>query len=338
MRTEINNQYIEKLQRAFQQAVGKSNWDAIVPLTQGMAESSLGVYKISFGNQHYVAKLKSLDKPRELANEFEHMKLASALNACPKLHYANAEEGISIVDFIENQSMKDLVNGEEKEINAIAAMLAKLHNQASFAKGKSIFDVADEIFAIVSGFYKSHDIVAKSHEIITELKPMLDDVDDFRACHRELHQANLLFDGTHYLAVDWEPSGLDSFYVDLAGIAIHFLYKSPDAQLRFLQAYLGREPKEEEKLKLDAMSTVSYLFYGLIFLASSLREYQKLVTIKNVDALPEYGAFLSEIGTGEKNLKDPNVCQQLGFVFLRQGLKMQETLQPHSAGNRRYNP
>src|SRR3990167_10536202 len=251
MRAEMNEQKLKQLQRAFQEAIGKSNWDAITPLTQGMAESSLGVYKVSFGKQNYVAKLKSLDKPQELVNEFEHMKLASDLNACPKVHYINAEEGIAIVDFVENQSMMNLINGDENEIQSIAAMLARLHNQATFAKGKSIFDVEDEIFGIVRGFYKSHEVVAKSHEIIAELKPMFDDADDFRACHGELHQNNLFFDGTHYLAIDWESSGSNSFYVDLAGIAIHFLYKNRDAQLRLLQAYLGCEPQAQEILKLD---------------------------------------------------------------------------------------
>ena len=95
--------------------IGKSNWDAITPLTQGMAESSLGVYKISFGKQHYVAKLKSLDKPQELVNEFEHMKLASDLNACPKVHYINAEGGIAIVDFVEN-----FIEGSFRCVNSLS--------------------------------------------------------------------------------------------------------------------------------------------------------------------------------------------------------------------------
>lgn len=317
MSNSVKKEHSVQLQQIFTQLFGDADWDAIEPLTQGLAPTTLAVYKITFKDMRYVAKLKHKANADSLVNEFKNMQMANVVKVCPELYYANPDDGILIMDYVESKSFGDLLKGSDKLIKGFANMTARVHNCGTFYQGPSAFDISNHIADLLSACYSDHVQLEQARAICNEIKQLVADEHDLRSCHREMHRANLLFNGDVFYLVDWEASAQDSLYVDLGAVVSNYFYDSPSNADKFFEAYLGRKPTKQEQAKFHLMSVFSYLVYGFIFLSSTLAEFASCKKNINLTCLPSYEESMANLG--KMDLSQVNNRQQLGFVNLLKG-------------------
>lgn len=250
--------------RGLTAAFGVAEPDSIVALGGGL--SGAGVFRIRVGGIAYLLRLdQARDGFRDPQRAYACMRIAAAGLLAPRVRYADAEDGVAIMDFIEERPLSLEYCGTPDELVVEAAQTVRaLHAGPPFPP---LVDYLDGIDALVAQF-QARGLVAPAAmaELLDRYRELRaryrTDPADLVASHNDLNPRNILYDGSRLWLVDWESAFLADRYVDLACIANLFA-RTPAQEDLLLATYFGAADATR-RARLQVMRQVNHLFYGLV--------------------------------------------------------------------------
>jgi len=222
--------------------------------------STAKMFKFKAVGKYYVLRLMDLEQPiEERRIQVECAQYGAKLNIAPTCYYADEENGIIIMDYVNQEALtKEIV------LEKMPKLLRKLHYS------EKILPVFCETFSYMNDFIAKAIKIIPSRQVINYYKVIQDIMSilshhkELASCHNDLNSENLLYDGKQIFLIDFEAAGLEDPYFDLATVCQQHCF-DPNEELTFLESYLQRKPRDLEVSKLALMKQVSYCYHALHF-------------------------------------------------------------------------
>lgn len=253
--------------RALFAAFGTTELDAVVPLSGGL--SGALIFRIRVGGIAYLLRIEGTrDVFRDPARWYACMEIAAEALLAPRVRYADAEDGVTIMEFIQERSLSlDYAGTRTDLLVEMGQTLRALHAAPAFPPLVDYLDGIDALVARFQGFgLLSSEASAELFGLQARLRGAYRTApQDMVSSHNDLNPRNILYDGARLWLVDWESSFLADRYVDLATLANVFASDAEEEAV-LVRAYLGAGPDAAQGARLYLMRQVNHLFYAMIFL------------------------------------------------------------------------
>jgi Phosphotransferase enzyme family len=241
------------------------------------------------------------------------MGAAAEAGVTPRVRYSNAEDGISMTDFLESVPFP-----AAQALVELPGTLRRLHALPPFPKA---FNWATAHNGFIWRFRKAGllpqsevaEIFAR-YERVCAAYPRLDS--DMVSCHSDLKPENILFDGQRVWLVDWQAAFVNDRYFDLA-VAANFLVADDADELTYLERYFSHRPDEYERARFFLMRQVLHMLSATVFLL--LGSAGKPINLS--EKLPSFRDFHRRIWAGEVNLAGNDLKIVYGMVHWEQLLQ-----------------
>ncbi|UTP39992.1 phosphotransferase [Phenylobacterium sp. LH3H17] len=284
--------------RALTAAFGTTEMDSAKPLTGGLSGAS--VYRIRVGGIAYLLRIEGArDDFRDPGRWYGCMGAAAAAYIAPRVRYADAADGVAIMDFIEEQSLVLDYRGTRADLIVEAAQTIRaLHETPAFPP---LIDYMDGMDGLIGVFQASGLIAPAAVEELFARYAVLragyrTAEGDRVSSHNDLNPRNILYDGGRLWLVDWESSFLADRYVDLATLANVFAH-TPEEEALLATTYFGQAPTAERQARLYLMRQINQVFYGVILLNGVAAECPDLRET-SLEA-PSLAEIHQALGTGD---------------------------------------
>lgn len=255
------------VERALFAAFGTTELDAAVPLSGGL--SGALIFRIRVGGIAYLLRIEGTrDAFRDPSRWYGCMAIAAAAWLAPRVRYADAQDGVAIMEFIHERSLSMDYHGTKNDLLVeMGQTLRALHAAPAFPPLVDYLDGIDGLIARFQGFgLLAPEATAELFKLYERLRSGYRTAPgDLVSSHNDLNPRNILYDGARLWLVDWESSFLADRYVDLATLANVFA-SSPEEETVLLRTYLGAAPDAGQNARLYLMAQVNHLFYAMIFL------------------------------------------------------------------------
>ncbi len=273
---ELNEEYATKV---LNDALAISGNVIVQRLQGGFSGASL--FTATVNSKKYVIRFLMHKSIEERKKEITILQIASKNGYGPEIYYANIDQGVIIMEFLQQQPIEQQLMQSDNLYKHLAKFLQKIHRGPAFERIEER-DVFNSISAIIKNLnskncpgiplVKLKNIVANIHQAAT---PYLLSV----PCHNDLHPSNLLFLGDRFKAVDYERATQADPYFDLAMVAYAYCEK-PDYEIFLLSIYLGRQPTNVEITKLYLFKIIAWTYCAVCFLTMIPEQLPNYETLK----------------------------------------------------------
>ena len=223
--------------------------------------ASAAIYRVEVGGRPYLLRLDSAirDNVRDPVRSYPCMLAAAQAGIAPAVHYADAEAGIAIMDFIVGRPLTEHSN-LSRELGALAAKIQAI---------PPFPDIGD-YGSVVGGIFQE---MLESHLFADGLlDPHRDGLERVRAAypwndaemvsaHNDLNPGNMIFDGEKVWLIDWETAYRNDPMVDVATMTM-YVANTPELQETLVRAWLGRASDPVVRAKLVLMRMIVRMFYA----------------------------------------------------------------------------
>ena len=171
--------------------------------------------------------------------EFQNIKSIHKLNISPEVLYFDTETGDKIQEFIEGKTLDELNFNDY--VSEISKSLKKIHQ----SKHDNIndYDLIKRLKLYESYTNQRTPIYQKIKALWLDLYMKNYRFNEKVFCHNDFQHSNIIVDDKKIFFIDWEYSGYNEFYYDIASFGnLDFRHA-----LILLDKYLGRESTAEEK-------------------------------------------------------------------------------------------
>ena len=302
----------EAVFRGLREAFDATIIDDIRKMTKGL--SSDLVFRIVVRGSPFLLRIMTrIDEINDPKRLFVAMQAAADAGLAPRVWYNNMEDGISIIDFVNEAPFSTT-----EALIQIPATLRKLHALPPFPK-------TFNFVTMHNGFiwrFRAANLLPKDeieeafscYAQVCAVYPRLDS--DMVSCHNDLKPENILFDGTRVWLVDWQAAFVNDRYFDLAIVA-NFVVNNDSEERFFLQEYFGQPPDEYQLARFFLMRQVMHMAAAAVFLL--LGSAGKPVDL--TEKAPEFRSFHQRIWAGEISLADNGMRVVYGRVHWEQLLQ-----------------
>lgn len=195
---------------------------------------------------------------------FAAMTAAAEAGAAPAVWFADAETGVSVMNFVPARPLGEHPGGPLGLARALGVLLARVRGAAPFADFGPYPALIGGLLAspTVSGRFPDADI-ERCREGLARISGALTWDQPQVSTHNDVSPRNLLFDGARLWLVDWELAWRSDPMVDLA-IASTELTAGEALERALLSASFGRAPDKALLARLAITRLLTRLAYGAI--------------------------------------------------------------------------
>ncbi len=313
----IEESRIKSVSKAIEKSLKTTNLEEISLLTGG--GSGAQILKFKAHGHYYVLRLMGLNEALEDRTiQVVCAQYGGKLKIAPRCHYANAEEGIIITDYIQHLPVnKDIILAQ------MPLMLNKLHYS------EEIPDPFYVVFPYMHDFIEELIQVTPSQELMNYCKAIqnimliLAKHRQLASCHNDLNSENILFDGQQIYLIDFEAAGREDPYFDLATTCQQHCF-SNEEEIEFLHRYLGRAANTYELSKFYLMKQVSYCYHVIHFFQHAYNA--GMMILDENTQVPTFKEWYEGRKQGQYALNTPTDLILYATSVLRQSLADMNTL------------
>ncbi len=213
-----------QVDRGLMAAFGTAELDSVAAIRGGL--SAAGIFRIRVGGIAYLLRLEGeRDGFRDPVRGYACMRTAAEAYIAPRVRYADAADGVAIMDYVAPRSLAlDYPGAGVELVVELAQTVRALHGTPAFPPLVDYLDGMDALVGLqrAGGFLDP----AATEELFARyagLRGLYRTAPgDLVSSHNDLNPGNVLYDGTRLWLVDWESAFLADRYVDLAAIANWF--------------------------------------------------------------------------------------------------------------------
>ena len=321
----ISEAKLEAVEKALHKAFKTTKVENIVLLTGGL--SGALVYKITVSGKPYVLRLvMQIDAFNDPVRQYTCMNLAAEAGIAPHVYYSNAQDAVSITDFIETRPLSEHFTSPNELLPELVKIIQSIHSTPLFPK---LVNYLDGIDMFIQNFKASGLLPERATEEhfryysqIQNVYPRYDG--DVVSSHNDLNPNNILFDGKKIWIIDWEAAFQNDRYVDLANIANRFVTNEMQEEI-YLKAYFGNSLDEYKRARLFLMQQVCHMFYALGFLQYAAASRPPDSTCSDSMDTPRLRDFHQQVRTGNVSLTTHEGQLLYGKVRLNEALYNMKT-------------
>lgn len=309
-----------RIDKAVLIGLNAKEWRMKKKLAGGYSQSEVCLIEVN--DQQYVIKLDDISQQQSVLNRsYAAHAIAAEKKLAPKIFYANAEEGVVLMEYIENQA---LPKQSLQLVKEIAAVISQLHAGPEFPEWISPLTIAQYVSAQMPSTLKDKNVIKTALGMLPSFEKMLNDPADMRPCHGDLNPNNILYDGKCFRFADWDSASQKNLYFDLASCATFLFAQHDELANALLQAYCGREPTEVENKKYASMRVFAKLFYGLVIAVTACRDgYQCVMSENEKDELPSFKHLYGKMADGSDDFANAAFRFKLGIALLHDAVSCQ---------------
>jgi len=274
--------------------------------------STSKIFKIKIRDKYYVLRLMGLDQPIEdRLIQVECAYYGSRVNVAPVCHYADAVDGIILMDYINHVPFS-----KEILLDKMPEVLRTLHYTENISKPFCV------IFPYMNEFIENIIKITPSSQLINYLKSIqqimviLGNHRHLASCHNDLNSENVMYNGKQFYLIDFEAAGLEDPYFDLATVCQQNCFDPPD-EYNFIKKYLKKLPTKFEINKLMLMKQVSYCYHVLHFFQHAYNA--GMMEFK--DKVPSFKSWYEGKKTGKYTYDTTPDLMLYGMVVLNQSIQ-----------------
>jgi thiamine kinase-like enzyme len=298
--------------RAVHETFRVPEFEDIRKMTKGL--SSDLVFRIVVRGAPYLLRIMTrIDERMDPGRILACTSAAAKAGLTPCVRYSNAEDGISITDFVEAVPFP-----ATQALVQLPGTMQRLHALPPFPKAFNYVTAHNGFiwrFRKASLLPKSEiEEVFTRYEQVCATYPRLDS--DLVSCHMDLKPENILFDGQHVWLVGWQAAFVNDRYFDLA-VAANFVVTNNADEWTYLEQYFGQRPDEYQRARFFLMRQVVHMLSAAVFLL--LGSAGK--PIDQSGKLPSFRDFHRRIWAGEVDLADNDLKIVYGRVHWKQLLQ-----------------
>ncbi len=245
---------------------------------------------------------------------------AASVGAAPRLHFADAALGISVMDFVPATPLSGYPGGPEGLARGLGALAARVREAPPFPDVGDYPEVLETLLAelAASGLF-APGALAPHSEALERLRAGLPwHRSEQVSAHNDPNPRNILFDGARLWLVDWELGWRNDPMVDVAIMSTD-LAETPGLRDVLLEAALGKAPDDPLRARLGAVQLLTRLFYGCVVLRN-FAGASPAPTGPDVAALTPQ-AFRKAVAEGRLVSGSPEVAYAFGRMSLAEFLR-----------------
>ena len=300
------------LARGLTAAFGVTEPDSIVALGGGL--SGAGVFRIRVGGIAYLLRLdQARDGFRDPARSYACMRIAAAGLLAPRVRYADAEDGVAIMDFIDERPLSLEYRGTPEHLVVEAAQTVRaLHAGPPFPPLVDYLELMERRLAglVASGRFMAGALDPHCERLAAIRLARQEDPPSLAPSHNDPNRGNILFDGQRLWLIDWESAYRNDPFVDVA-IVLDSLASGPAFEAGLLEAWLGRAPDATDRRRLELARSLARLYMACFLLDIG----PPAAAASAVDALDPADVRRSIIA-GRLVPGTPETAQALGRIYL----------------------
>ena len=273
------------------------------PMTGG-ASGALAL-RVTVKDRPYVLRVEARRSPLRNPHQYTCMRIAAEAGVAPPLHYADAEAGVAIIDYIVAQPMKPHCSRE------LAALVAKLHGTSLFPAVGDYRNLIRRLLGhvqsgFVSGLLDPH---REGFERVVTAYPW--NPAAHVSSHNDPNARNVLFDGSRMWLIDWETAFRNDPLTDVAILTENHA-PAPEQATLLLQGYLGRSPRPAEIARLRLMRQMVRLYYAGLLLSPAVNPTAPMDSL----AAPSQEEFRASIARGDTSPVSRETMAVIGKMCL----------------------
>jgi hypothetical protein len=250
------------------------------------------------------------------------LRSAADAGIAPKVHVADPDLGIVIMDFIHQRPIDEHPGGPSGVLRELGALHARLQSTPTFPPllddfaallGQMLTMIEDAgVFApgVLGPVHDGFDRICVAYPW---------DRDAQVSSHNDVNPFNVLFDGDRLWLIDWEMAFRNDPFADIACVANNFVDPIvPDPGTAgaledgLLRAWLGHAPDQSARSRLALMRQLNRLFYACLMMSTAIGRQPPET---DLDALT-VDAFRSEVESGRLALGSPDLLHTMGKMQL----------------------
>jgi aminoglycoside phosphotransferase (APT) family kinase protein len=203
--------------------------------------SGAGVYRVDADAGVFVLKTAGTDQPLADWQRKLHMQqLAANAGLAPRIVHADEPRRAIVSEFVVDRSFPALYGNpatREAALDLLGRTLRRVH-ELPLPPDVVANDPKDFLASVLSGldgnFAMPPFVVAAAQRVLTEESPPSESALVFS--HNDVNPSNLVYDGERLILLDWDTSGVNDPFYDLAAISV-FMRMDDDACKRLLAAH-----------------------------------------------------------------------------------------------------
>lgn len=206
--------------------------------------SGAGVYRIDADGGAFVLKVAGTDQPLADWQRKLHMQQVAANAAlAPRLVHVDESHRAIVSEFVVDRSFPALYGTPATRDAALALLGATLRRVHELplppdAPANDPKDVLADTWSRLGGFALPAFVTDAADRVLAEQSAIAMSTRVFS--HNDVNPTNLAYDGERLLLLDWDTSGANDPFYDLAAISV-FLRMDAETCRRMLEAYDGAQ-------------------------------------------------------------------------------------------------
>lgn len=270
------------------------------------------IYRVEVPGRTVLLRMETRRDALRNPHQYRCMQTAAEAGIAPRLHHADDEAGVAVMDFLERRPLTEYPGGPTALASALGDLARGLQATTAFPFLADYPDLIGQLLA-----------VARSRFAPGLLDPHAEGLERLRAAypweaaalvssHNDPNASNIVFDGQRLWLIDWETAYCNDPLVDVAILANNHA-ATPELEAALLQAWLGRTPDRLLRARLTLMRQLTNLYYAaLIFTVATPAGGEPFTSL---DA-PDPEAFRAAAEAGRLSSMGPNAVTILGLVYL----------------------